>query len=127
MNRPGDILDLLLSHVVTGHVRQAVKLVGFGEGLQARRHIDARAEYGIALVQYTTSPRLMPIRSSKRLSRGSPSLRICIASWIARLLWTASVTLENSASQPSPAVSTMRPRKPRVCGSTTSSRIDLRR
>jgi hypothetical protein len=73
------------------------------------------------------SPRLMPIRNTIRLSSGSSALRVAIARWIATAQATASTTLANSTSAPSPVVFTIRPRCAAICGSTSSRRCAFRR
>jgi hypothetical protein len=56
-----------------------------------------------------TSPRLMPMRNSMRLSATMPALRSGIACWTSTAQRIASTTLANSTSMPSPVVLTMRP------------------
>jgi hypothetical protein len=68
------------------------------------------------------SPRLTPIRNSSRCALPAAVLCEVNACWISRLLSTASVTLGNSASQPSPVLLMMRPPNRVVAGFTMSAR-----
>src|SRR3984893_7966695 len=74
-----------------------------------------------------TSPRLMPMRNSMRLSAPTPAFRSGIACCTATAQRTASTTLANSTSMPSPVVLTTRPWCSAIFGSTSSRRTALRR
>src|SRR5215831_11710541 len=67
----------------------------------------------------------MPMRSSMRLSAATPMFRSGIACCTATAQRTASTTLANSTSRPSPVVLTMRPRCPAIFGSKSSRRSAL--
>ena len=56
------------------------------------------------------SPTLMPMRKTMRLSSATPALRLTMPRWITTAHPTASTTLANSTSAPSPVVLTIRPR-----------------
>jgi hypothetical protein len=73
------------------------------------------------------SPRLIPTRNRMRRSSSISASRSIIARWISTAQRTASTTLWNSTSIPSPAVLTMRPLCSRIFGSISSRRCDLRR
>src|SRR6516164_1381273 len=74
-----------------------------------------------------TSPRLIPTRKVVRLSSAVSALRSAIARCTSAAHRTASTTLENSASIPSPVFFTMRPRCSLIFGSTSSRRCPLSR
>src|SRR5215472_3574707 len=74
-----------------------------------------------------TSPRLIPTRNSIRLSGGIAALRSAIPCCTSTPQRTASTTLGNSASIPSPVFFTMRPRCSLILGSTSSRKCALRR
>src|SRR5436305_555979 len=57
-----------------------------------------------------TSPMLMPMRKATRRSASTASLRVPTACWMPTAHATASTTLANSASSPSPVDFTIRPR-----------------
>ena len=65
------------------------------------------------------SPRLIPIRNSMRRSRHT-ALRSAISRCTSTAQRTASTTLANSTSSPSPVVLTMRPRCSLIFGSASS-------
>ena len=69
----------------------------------------------------TMSPRLMPMRNST--GRSDARLRLLIARWIATAHSTASTTLPNSTSAPSPIVFTMRPWRAATAGLNASIQI----
>ena len=69
------------------------------------------------------SPRLMPMRNSIRFSSGTAVLRSVIPCCTSTAQRTASTTLANSMSNPSPVVLTMRPRCSLTLGSPSSRRI----
>ena len=71
------------------------------------------------------SPRWMPMRNSMRRSGGTPAFRSAIPRCTSTAQRTASTTLGNSTSSPSPVVLTMRPRCSAICGSTSSRRMAL--
>ena len=73
----------------------------------------------------TISPRLMPARYWMRRSLGAPASVSAIARWIRTALSSASTTLPNSTSRPSPVVLTMRPPCSCRTGSISSWRWDL--
>src|SRR5215469_13490126 len=74
-----------------------------------------------------TSPRLIPTRNSIRFSGGIAALRPAIPCCTSTPQRTASTTLGNSASIPSPVFFTMRPRCSLILGSTSSRKCALRR
>src|ERR1700730_19369122 len=74
-----------------------------------------------------TSPRLTPMRKVMRLSSGVSALRSAIPRWTSAAHRTASTTLENSASIPSPVFFTIRPRCSLIFGSTRSQRCAFSR
>jgi len=55
------------------------------------------------------SPTLMPMRKTIRSSSATSALRLTMPRWITTAHPTASTTLPNSTSAPSPVVLTMRP------------------
>ena len=69
----------------------------------------------------------MPMRNSMRLSAPTPVFRSGIACCTATAQRTASTTLANSTSRPSPVVLTMRPWCSAIFGSRSSRRSALRR
>src|SRR6516164_10111341 len=68
----------------------------------------------------------MPMRNSMRLSAAMPVSRSGIACCTSTAQRTASTTLANSTSIPSPVVLTMRPWCSAICGSRSSRRSALR-
>jgi hypothetical protein len=70
----------------------------------------------------TISPRLMPARYWMRRSFGTVASTSAMARWMRTALSTASTTLPNSTSSPSPVVLTMRPPCSRSTGSMCSRR-----
>ena len=74
-----------------------------------------------------TSPELMPTRNWMRSSWAVASLRAAISRCIATAQATASTTLGNSISNPSPVVLTMRPLCSAIFRSIRSRRNVLRR
>ena len=69
----------------------------------------------------------MPIRNWIQRAGGTSALRLAIRRWISAAHWTASVTLANSTSMPSPVVLMIRPRFLAIAGSISSSRCARRR
>ena len=117
-HRPGDVLDALLAHVLE-RVRQPVAdlvahragdadAAGLGQRLQPRRDIDAVAEDVVVLGDDVAEidADAKPACAAPRANRGS---RSSIARCTSAAQRTASTTLANSASTPSPVVLTMRP------------------
>jgi hypothetical protein len=86
----------------------------------ANKDIDAVAIEVIALDDHVAE--MMPMRSSMRLSAVTLVFRSGIACCTATAQPTASTTLANSTSNPSPVVLTMRPRCSAIFGSTSSRR-----
>jgi hypothetical protein len=74
-----------------------------------------------------TSPRLMPMRNWIQRAGGTSALRRIIRRWTSAAHWTASVTLRNSTSIPSPAVLITRPLFFAIAGSISSRRCVLSR
>ena len=74
-----------------------------------------------------TSPTLMPIRKTMRRPCGTSAFRAAISPWISTAHSTASTTLGNSTSRPSPISLTMRPWCVEIAQSISASRCDLRR
>ena len=74
----------------------------------------------------TMSPTLMPILNSRRLSSPTSALRPAMPACTSTAQRTASTTLANSASNPSPVVLTIRPRCSAIEGSKSSRRWRLR-
>ena len=70
----------------------------------------------------TTSPRWTPMRKSIRRSSGTPALRSTIAFCTSMAQRTASTTLRNSTSAPSPVRLTTRPLCTAIVGSIRSLR-----
>jgi hypothetical protein len=64
----------------------------------------------------------MPMRNSIRRSGGSEAPLSAIAAWTSAAQRSASTTLANSTSKPSPVVLTMRPLWPAIFGSSSSAR-----
>ena len=62
------------------------------------------------------------MRSSSRRSSGTSALRAAMACWMAAAQATASTTLANSTSVPSPISLTMRPLWAAIVGSINSAR-----
>ena len=93
--------------------------------LQSGGDVDAVAQ--MSPPSTMTSPRLMPMRNWISRSSAVPALRSSIARCTSMAQRTASTTLANSASTPSPAVLTMRPRCSRILGSSSSRRCAFRR
>jgi hypothetical protein len=69
------------------------------------------------------SPRLIPMRNSIRRASGTGALRSAIPCCTSTAQRTASTTLANSISSPSPVVLTMRPLCSLTLGSPSSRRI----
>ena len=74
-----------------------------------------------------TSPRLMPMRKWISGSAATSLLRAAMRRWISAAHATASATLGNSTSMPSPAVLIRRPLFWAIAGSISSRRWALRR
>ena len=68
----------------------------------------------------SSSPSFIPTRKVMRLSSGVSVLRSIIPRWISTAQCTASTTLGNSASSPSPVFFTTRPWCSEIFGSTSS-------
>ena len=73
----------------------------------------------------TTSPRLMPMRSTSRRAGDASACGSASSFWIATAQATASTTEPNSTSTPSPISLTMRPLCSATSGSITSARSAL--
>ena len=67
------------------------------------------------------------MRNSMRLSAGTPALRSAMPRWISTEQRTASTTLANSTSAPSPVVLMILPRCSLIFGSTSVRRCALSR
>ena len=127
-DRPRDVLDALLPHVLEGvgelvsdlvshHSREA-NATRLGETLQTCRDIHTVAEDVMFLDDHVAQvdPDAEPMRRSSRTS-GSRSI---IPRWISTAQRTAATTLENSASKPSLVFFTVRPLCSLIFGSTSS-------
>jgi hypothetical protein len=71
----------------------------------------------------TISPTLMPMRNSMRLSAGTVAFRSAMPACISVAQRSASTTLPNSTSSPSPVVLTSRPLCAAIIGSISSPRM----
>ena len=129
--RPHDVLDLLLAHVVETEVELVTHLVADnsadtqippGSAKASSRAATLTPSPKMSPSSMMMSPRLMPIRNSMRRSAGTPVFRSSISRCTSTAQRTASTTLANSTSMPSPVVLTMRPRCSLILGSTTSRR-----
>jgi hypothetical protein len=132
VHRPRDVLDLLLAQILKDKGESIAHLImdgigdehpaGIGQRFDPCGDVDAVAIEVVAL-----NERLMPMRSSMRLSAAVSVSRSGIACCTSAAQRTASTTLANSTSRPSPVVLTMRPRCSAIVGSRTSRRSALRR
>jgi hypothetical protein len=68
------------------------------------------------------SPMLTPMRKTMRFASVTSALRATMPRWITTAQPTASTTLANSTSAPSPVVLTMRPRWVAIAGSMSARR-----
>src|SRR5258708_29443179 len=125
----------MLAHILKGYVELVAHLVaddaadantaGVGQTLQSGGEIDSVAE-NVALVDDDVA--LMDAEAElDPLVRGTSALRAAISRCTSTAQRTASTTLANSTSKPSPVVLTMRPRCSAILGSISSARIDLSR
>ena len=130
IDRPGDVLDLLRAEVLEGEAQLVEDLVahdaadadaaGFGQRLQPRRDVDAIAEDVVAVDDDVAD--IDADAELDALVGGTPALRSAMPRCTSTAQRTASTTLANSSSRPSPVVLTMRPPYSAIFGSISSCR-----
>ena len=134
-HRPGDVLDLLLAQILERDIELVADFVAhdpadadaarLGQPFQPRRDIDAVAE-DVAVLDDDVAQ----VDADAELDApvlGTPAFRSAIPRCTSTAQRTASTTLANSTSSPSPVVLTMRPRCSAIFGSLSSRRIALKR
>src|SRR6201997_865901 len=134
-DRAGDVFDLLFTEILKDKGQPVAHLVmnrigdehpaGIGQGLDPRGDVDAVAIEVVALDDHIAE--IDADAQIDALSAPTPVSRSGIACCTATAQRTASTTLANSTSIPSPVVLTMRPLCSAILGSTSSRRSALRR
>ena len=135
-DRPGDVLELLLAHVLEGQIELVAHLIA---------HTSSEMQIPPGSASLRAAPRYSRHRQRCRrssmmmsptidadakldaLSAGTPALRSAMPRCISTAQRTASTTLANSTRMPSPVVLTMRPRCSAIFGSTSSRRRAFKR
>jgi len=110
---------------VVAHRSRNADPTRLGEGFESGRDIDAVAENVVGLDDDVAE--IDPDPEPDAALVRNPASRSIIARCNSAAQRTASTTLGNSASIPSPVVLTMRPECSRIFGSTSSRRRALRR
>src|SRR6516225_1627719 len=135
VHRRGDALDVRLPHVpervrqlvadlITNHPRDA-DAARLGQCFQSSREIDAVAENVVLFDDYVTQ--VDPNSEADALVFGRIGIAVYHRCWISAAHRTASTTLPNSTSIPSPVFLTVWPWCSLTLGSTSSRRCVFRR
>src|SRR6516162_3871215 len=113
-HRSGNVLERLVAQILEGEIKLTRGIL-----LHARGDTDAAGlgqcfepcsdVHPVSPSSTTTSPTLMPIRNSMRLSVFIAALRSAMTACTSVAQRSASTTLLNSARKPSPVVLTSRP------------------
>ena len=135
-HRPRDVLDLLLAQIRRRRCRACratcsrttaadADPAGLGQRFEPRGDVDAVAE-DVAVLDDDVAEIDADAKFDAPLCRGRRRCARAIPRCTSTAQRTASTTLANSTSSPSPVVLTMRPRCSAILGSTSSRRCALK-